>query len=161
MLQRGRFNKADQSSQVAVDLRAVLDEHHSKGRSQTPTTDDPHLFLVLDKNLQGLPWESIPTLRGRSVSRIPSISFLIDRVELVRHQRGPSRSTAHNCPDRTTVDPLKTFYVLNPAGDLKTTQATYEPGFKELERLGWSGVTGRPPTEEEMLQGLQRSDLFL
>ncbi|KAG9048841.1 hypothetical protein FS837_011847, partial [Tulasnella sp. UAMH 9824] len=116
-------------------------------------------------NLQGLPWESIPILRGRSVSRIPSISFLLDRVDLVRHQQGQAitsrSSTGGPPPDRTTVDPLKTFYILNPSGDLKNTQSTFEPKFKDLEKLGWKGITGRPPTEEEMLQGFQRNDLVL
>ncbi|KIO19106.1 hypothetical protein M407DRAFT_31256 [Tulasnella calospora MUT 4182] len=150
---------------LVVDLRTVLEEYSAKSRRESTTHPDHHLFLALDKNLQGLPWESIPILRGRSVSRIPSISFLLDRVDLVRHQQGQAiasrSSTGAPSPDRTTVDPLKTFYILNPSGDLKNTQSTFEPKFKDLEKLGWKGITGRPPTEEEMLQGFQKSDLML
>ncbi|KAG8895793.1 hypothetical protein FRC00_006914 [Tulasnella sp. 408] len=151
--------------QLVVDLRTVLEEYSAKSRGESTAHPDHHLFLALDKNLQGLPWESIPILRGRSVSRIPSISFLLDRVDLVRHQQGQAlasrSSTGGPPPDRTTVDPLKTFYILNPSGDLKNTQSTFEPKFKDLEKLGWKGITGRPPTEEEMLQGFQRNDLVL
>lgn len=122
---------------------------------------DNHLFLVLDKYVQGLPWESISVLRGRSVSRIPSMAFLIDRLEMVRQLRPTSNAHSGDKVDRTTVDPLKTFYVLNPSGDLTTTQTTYEQTFKDLEDVGWRGVTGRVPSEEEMVHGLEKSDLML
>ena len=66
-------------SQLVVDLRAVFEEHAAKLRQRKKTItgktttslakgQDEHLFLVLDKNVQGIPWESIPILRGRSVS---------------------------------------------------------------------------------------------
>jgi separase len=142
-----------------VDLRTVLEEYAAKQRGKPKQPDsDRHLFLVLDKHVQGLPWESIPSLRGRPVSRIPSLSFLIDRIELARLQQpgGPASP-----PDRINIDPLKTFFVLNPSGDLATTQKTYEEGFKSLEASGWSGVVGRAPSEGEMVQGLQGNDLVL
>ena len=143
-----------------MDLRTVLEEFNALAKGQGDPLEDNHTFLVLDKHVQGLPWESIPILRGRPVSRIPSISFLVDRVELVREQKLSSSSPSAP-PDRTVVDPLKTFYVLNPSGDLKTTQSTYEATFKQYEPFGWQGIVGKPPSEEEMLQGLQRSDLVL
>ena len=72
-----------------------------------------HLILLLDKNLQSIPWESIPCLRGRSVSRVPSISFLRDRLL----DRGRGDKAVSTC---------KVSYVLNPAGDLKSTQKEFE-----------------------------------
>ena len=61
---------------VTLELRSALEELHSRsGSKQGTKASDEHLFLILDKNLQGVPWESMPTLRGRSVSRIPSLSF--------------------------------------------------------------------------------------
>lgn len=140
-----------------MDLRTVLEEHAAKLPTQAVRSDN-HLFLVLDKHVQGFPWESISSLRGRSVSRIPSLSFLIDRLEMVRHMR---KTNSGRPVDRTEVDPLKTFYVLNPSGDLTTTQTTYQESFEDLEDLGWRGVTGRAPSEEEMIQGLETSDLVL
>ncbi|KAG8885856.1 hypothetical protein FRB98_001569 [Tulasnella sp. 332] len=146
--------------QVAIDLRAILEEHATKSMANTKRKDS-HLFLVLDKYVQGLPWESISLLRGRSVSRIPSMTFLIDRVEMVRQLQPASNAPSGDKVDRTTVDPLKTFYVLNPSGDLTTTQTTYEQTFKDLEEVGWRGVTGRVPSEEEIIHGLEKSDLML
>ncbi|KAG8959161.1 hypothetical protein FRC03_008372, partial [Tulasnella sp. 419] len=153
--------------QICVDLRTALEEFASVRRNNSPSTppQDLHTFLVLDKNLQSLPWESIPALRGRPVSRIPSMSFLIDRLELVQHQQGlsplSSSSKKRVYKDRIQVDPLKAFFVLNPSGDLGVTQATYEKNFAEMQKLGWKGITGRAPTEEEMVQALSNNDLML
>lgn len=140
----------------------MLEEHSTRSKSSAELSEpgDQHLFLVLDKKTQGLPWESIPSLRSRSVSRIPAISFLIDRLELVHHLRKDNGSFASTV-DRTAVDPTKTFYVVNPTGDLNTTQKTFEPVFSKYAELGWRGIVGRAPSEEEMLDGLRRSDLVL
>ena len=51
-----------------------------KQQSNLHVPDDSHVFLVLDKHLQGIPWECIYSLKGKSVSRIPSYSFLLDRL---------------------------------------------------------------------------------
>ena len=63
--------------------------------------------------------------------------------------------------DRIAVNPLKTFYVLNPSGDLVGTQQTYQAPFCQMEKLGWEGIVGRPPTEEELVKALTQSDIFL
>ena len=73
-------------TQIVVDLRMILEDHATRNhgsKKSTKVNGNEHVFLVLDKNVQGLPWESIPILRGRSVSRIPSVDFLIDRLEYV------------------------------------------------------------------------------
>lgn len=125
------------------------------------------MFLVLDKNVQRLPWESIPVLRGRSVSRIPSISFLIDRIQLARHCHGlplePTDSKEDNLTvDRVTVDPARVRYVLNPKGDLKHTEKQFGPWLKRMTKeAGWTGIIGRKPTEEEMARSLSGGDLFM
>ena len=109
---------------------------------------DRHLVLILDKAIQSFPWESLPILRGHSVSRVPSLSFLLDRLRMRPHFGA--------------VDPQRAFFVLNPAGDLKNTQKTFEPLLRAQEkRHGWRGVIGRPPLEVEMRDGLSSSDVFL
>ena len=50
----------------AVELRAALEEEHAvKENSRISPVKDAHLFLILDKNVQGIPWESILILRGK------------------------------------------------------------------------------------------------
>jgi separase len=63
-------------------------------RTDTQSTNDEHLFLVLDKNVQSFPWESIPILRGRAVSRIPSLPFLLDQVALVGELQASATAAA-------------------------------------------------------------------
>lgn len=89
--------------------------------------------------MQGIPWESIPALRGRPVSRVPSLDFLVDR-------------TAGDIDDKNV------FYVLNPDGDLVRTQEQFEPW---VTKKGWKGITGRRPTEEELVDALSNYDLVL
>lgn len=94
---------------------------------------------MLDKNVQGLPWESIPALRGRPISRVPSLDFLVDRTP-------------------GDIDPSKVFYILNPGGDLLRTQEHFQSW---LEVKGWQGITGREPSEEELVTALSEYDLVL
>lgn len=133
--------------QAVVDLRAVLDEYL---QAKTEPRSSQHLFLVLDKELHSFPWESLPSLADRSVSRLPSLSFLRDRLEL--QKRNPVHS------DAISIDSKKVFYSLNPGGDLASTQKQFGTW---LERSGWKGFTGRKPMEEEIRQGLSGNDLFL
>jgi separase len=140
---------------LVVELRMVFEEHAAKYQASILPVEDSHIFLVLDKNIQGLPWESIPIFRGRSVSRIPSIDFLMDRLDLetVRH-------SVEN-PDRVKIDAKKTFYCLNPSGDLKGTEGRFAPWLKKMEAVGWTGVIGRPPAERQMLDALEKNDLVM
>ncbi|KAJ2808157.1 separin protein [Coemansia guatemalensis] len=48
--------------------------------SADPKAGRPHLILVLDKHAQQIPWECMPCIRDYPVSRVPSISFLQERI---------------------------------------------------------------------------------
>lgn len=49
-------------------------------------------------------------------------------------------------------------YLLNPSGDLLSTQTTFEP---RLKSQPWRGIIARPPSSAEFLEALQSSNLFL
>lgn len=144
--------------QVVVDLRTALEEHAVRTRGCVVPELDAHTFLVLDKNVQGIPWESIPTLRGQSVSRIPSLEFLLDRVEFARVQKG---AAVAEMVDRAEVDPRKAYYVLNPSGDLTGTEGRFSGWLKDMNGVGWEGVIGRPPSEQQFLNALRQKDLVV
>ena len=164
--------------QLLVDLRTALEEHVGRIRKfeqmnasskietaateAAANTEDEHIFLVLGKDLQGIPWESIPVLRGRSVSRVPSLSFLHDRVQFVKRQRAnlPS-SSSDSRRFGAPVDPRKGYYVLNPSGDLGRTQERFIDWVKDMEKVGWRGTVGHPPSEQEFLDALQRQELVV
>lgn len=145
--------------QVTIDLRTVLEELAASSQGLINPIPDNHMFLILDKNTQGFPWESIPTLRGESVSRIPDMRFLLDRLDLADCQRGgkPRGSTV----DRARVDPHKTFYVLNPSGDLKGTEGRFNDWLKGMKGVGWKGLTCQAPSEQQFLNALRTQDLVL
>lgn len=156
-------------TQVAVDLRGVLEDHVAKmtagkrgvgkDRAGHPTEEE-HIFLVLDKNLQGLPWESIPVLRGRSVSRIPSVDFLVDRVQFASWQSRGSCADSVGI-DRAVVDPHNGFFVLNPSGDLARTEGRFKDWAKGMQDAGWEGIIGLAPSEQQFLDALRKKDLVV
>jgi separase len=166
--------------QVVIDLRAVLEEHSNMKRakekkvstrvdvakgssielSTPPRSDDEHFFLVLDKNVQGLPWESMPILRGRSVSRIPGVDFLHDRVAFAKLKR-EARGQVHKSEDGAAVDASSGYYVLNPSGDLGRTEERFREWSKDMRKMGWDGVIGRPMSELEFVDALRTRDLVV
>lgn len=149
--------------QVTVDLRAAL-EAHATARKQANVTaiEDSHTFLVVDRSLQSIPWESVPVLRGQSVSRIPSMEFLLDRVGPAAMGSGCAGEDGDGkAIDRVRVDGRKTYYVLNPSGDLKGTEGRFASWLKEMHGVGWQGIIGRAPSEQEMLNALLRKDLVM
>ncbi|CAI9103911.1 OLC1v1002504C4 [Oldenlandia corymbosa var. corymbosa] len=76
------------------------------------------VILVLDSEVQMLPWESLPILRDEEIYRMPSVSSI--------------RATLDRCHEIfPVIDPLDSFYVLNPSGDLSKTQFEFEKWFKD------------------------------
>ncbi|RPD59511.1 hypothetical protein L227DRAFT_586688 [Lentinus tigrinus ALCF2SS1-6] len=146
---------------VVVEIRTALEEHAARVKGRTSQDDDAHIFLVLDKNVQGIPWESLPVLRGQSVSRIPSMDFLLDRLEFSHWRKWEDGSPQDGLVDRAVVDPRKTYYVLNPSGDLKGTEGRFADWLKGMKSAGWDGVVGRPPSEQQFLDALTNRDLVI
>ncbi|CAM9174332.1 unnamed protein product, partial [Ectocarpus sp. 8 AP-2014] len=98
------------------------------------------VVLVLDEELQAIPWEGLPCLRGHAVTRVPAHAWIPSR-DGVRLDRG--------------------YYVLDPEANLAHTRHHLGPVFQGLgRRLGWSGVEGEAPTEETMAKTLQEVDVF-
>lgn len=138
-------------------MREALEElHGTKSAPKGIVDPDEHTFLILDKTLGSFPWESLPCLRGRSVSRLPSLSFLRDRLDLA------SSLSPDSISSEIVVDSNRAAFVLNPGGDLARTQERFEPWLnKQVETSNWSGITGRAPLPEEMKASLSFRELFL
>ena len=230
--------------ETAMDLRGALEEFHGKRAAQTSPNkssmayvavdeeeqvQDHHIFLVLDKDTAVFPWESMPILRNRAVSRIPSMAFLQDRIEMAKifcrkpaqeqqqdeaeemrevelsplqkgkqavrsRSRSPSKSsraataptlgskkTGIQAEDHTiatasdsawqvalrngklfNLSKRKTFYLLNPGGDLVQSQERFEPWLQGRNGThGWKGIVGRQPIVDELPEALSSSDLVL
>ncbi len=146
---------------VVVDLRTALEEHAARVRGRSVSQEDEHVFLALNRSLQEIPWESLPILRGRSVSRIPNVDFLVDRLELARRR---SQSTCQNSGQyegRTQLNLSSTFYILNPSGDLESTERRFSPWLRSMRPVGWDGIIGRAPSEQEFTHALSKNELLM
>lgn len=93
-----------------------------------------HTILILDKHTQFLPIESLSVLKNRSVSRLPCLSFLRDRILYARSCT--QAKTSSNSEEPSGWDDIKlngksAFYVLNPSGDLKKTQAEFQSALEQ------------------------------
>jgi separase len=153
-----------QSALQAFENSSRSEAEHQ--RKEDGTSDD-HMVLILDRKVQEIPWESIPVLRSRSVSRIPSFAFLLDRLALIEHRSAQrsgagGKETAVDGPPRYVVDPRQTHYVLNPSKDLVRTQAHFEPWMRAMEqKSSWTGVMGVAPMELDMVKALETKELLL
>lgn len=135
---------------IIVDVQdALLDYRDSLDHGAVSHEDQKQLILVLDKQLHGFPWESMPCLEGRSVSRMPSLNDIIDRIELMR---------AQNVADAKgiTLSTENGTYMLNPGGDLPRTQICFENPLAVLGLTGWTGFVGRAPSEQDFSMALSR-----
>lgn len=141
--------------QVVIDLRTALEELHAYDKSP-PSSSTEHIFLILDKTVQSFPWESIPTLQQKSISRIPSIAFLRDRIDLAAFTSAEKKEKGE-----MVIDSRKTSFVINAEGDLKKTELAFTPWLERMKAVGWTGITGRAPMEEEVKSALVNKDLFL
>lgn len=156
------------TSQSVIDLRSALETFRSKltaaaaADASAPVDTDHHIFLVLDKDTCAIPWESIPALRTKAVSRIPSAAFLQDRMELSKALRTAPPTGLHSKSDGNLYlgAKPKSFYLINPSGDLTRTQERFMPWLSDAKR-GFKGISGREPIADELTSALENSDLVL
>ncbi|CEJ62125.1 hypothetical protein PMG11_10635 [Penicillium brasilianum] len=145
--ERNAYDEIDFDMMV-VDTLDALRGYHEAAREELATRSPSHTVLVLDKALHLFPWESLPCLQGFPVCRVPSLECLRERVLNFRD----SHSGA-------VIKRTSGSYLLNPTGDLRTTQETFEGDLSKLE--SWTGMVNREPSEDEFRASLETKDLFL
>ncbi|AQK56302.1 Separase [Zea mays] len=116
-----------------------------------PADRDP-VILVLDVNVQMLPWENLPVLRNQEIYRMPSMGSIFLALS-----RTNNDYKDHSSPF-PVIDPFNTYYLLNPSGDLSSTQEEFVQLFRNYE---WKGVAGNSPKADELVLALTNHDLFL
>ncbi|QPG75911.1 hypothetical protein FOA43_003297 [Brettanomyces nanus] len=105
-----------------------------------------HIILVASGECVKLPWESIPSLRNKSVSRMPSLGMITEYLQ-----------DNHSLLEEG-INPGNGYYVLNPGGDLMKTEQRFKDKFETM--AGWEGVCNNKPTENDILKSFERSDLY-
>jgi separase len=150
--ERNAYDEIDFDS-IVVETMDALTQFHEALQDRYEGAEQTHAVLILDKSLHCFPWESLPCMAGRSVSRLPSLGCLRTRI-----LRQPEPKTAGQLPG-LYADPTDGAYVLNPAGDLASTQKTF---MEPLAALGtWSATVNAAPSEAELVSHLASRSLYL
>ncbi|WJX81047.1 separase [Trifolium repens] len=113
------------------------------------------VILVLDSEVQMLPWESLPILRNQEVYRMPSVSSIF---AVFYKDSNHKEQVERNLVPFPSIDPLDAFYLLNPGGDLVRTQIQFENYFRDKNL---EGKAGSKPTIKELISALESHDLFI
>ncbi|ODV60482.1 separase ASCRUDRAFT_81427 [Ascoidea rubescens DSM 1968] len=145
---------------IYVEVEDALRKYHDENeklkrekleRREREREAATHIVLVIGKSCQNFPWESLPNLKGKSVSRMPSLTILLEALK-----KYDKDNLSIECKEKGKAG----FFVLNPSGDLKNTQTTFEQKFKSHLK-NWGSIIDRKPTEEEFVQALSDSSLFI
>ncbi|KAI9849621.1 MAG: hypothetical protein M1837_002746 [Sclerophora amabilis] len=150
--ERNAYDEVDFDSLV-VETQDALRCYHEAAEEEAARSPSQHIVLILDKAVHAIPWESLPCLKGQAVSRMSSLGCLRDRI-LARQRK----MQLENGED-FYVERGNGAYVLNPSGDLKATQASFEGRLTSLKT--WDSIIQRDPTESEIKGALESRDLFL
>ncbi|KAF2868022.1 peptidase family C50-domain-containing protein [Massariosphaeria phaeospora] len=151
--ERNAYDEIDFDAMVIETLDALRAYH---GASTGVSSQTRHTILILDKNLHGFPWESLPSLEKLSISRLPSLAALRERILAAR----PSSGTAESLPGHYISGMSGGTSILNPSGDLSNTLKTLKPRLDEMQG-DWTHIANRAPTETEFESSLKEKDLVL
>lgn len=108
------------------------------------------VVLLIDEEMDILPFEVMSPLQEQPFTRMPSIHFL--HAYYLLHK---------NTVLRNGVDTDKCFYIINPSKDLPQLEKVFTSISSISCVQKWKGVVNKIPTPEEVLKGLQENDMFL
>jgi separase len=151
--ERNAYDEIDFDA-MAVETLDALRAYHSA--SQATNESSRHVILVLDNNLHGFPWESLPCLEKLAISRLPSLAALRERLHTARASTN-QRDAASGHYIRAETGGTS---ILNPSGDLSHTLKTLKPRLDDLQG-SWTHIASRAPTEKEFEDSLREKDLVL
>ncbi|KAJ8658660.1 hypothetical protein O0I10_005700 [Lichtheimia ornata] len=144
--------------ELSDHFRDLLQTYHmtaeAAGIHPMESVPNEHIILIPDKHTHLFPLESMDVLRSQSVSRVPCLSFVRDRIF-----QATAKQPEQNDWKDITVNGQSVYYLLNPAGDLLHTQREFESTFKKME--GWHGVVNQKPLELRWDQILQNHDIYM
>ncbi|KAK7839536.1 separase [Quercus suber] len=164
-------NGVDKQSELALQL---IQDAANELEGEDSMNREP-IILVLDCEVQGLkvtkqyaistklnltilhmlPWENLPVLRNQEVYRMPSVGSISETLDRSHHRQ---EQVGRICATFPLIDPVDAFYLLNPSGDLSSTQVEFENWFRDHNL---EGKAGSAPTAEELVAALKSHDLFI
>lgn len=104
--------------------------------------ENASVILVLKRGLHHLPWESLPILRERRVTRMPTLESIHAHMQIQRPQLIKRK-----------------FYIVDPKDTVQTTNLFFKKYF--TEQRNWEGLTETAPNEAHFKKALTDCDLFV
>ncbi|GKU18339.1 unnamed protein product [Fusarium langsethiae] len=154
--ERNAYDEIDFDAMV-VDTYDALHGYYNAVKKGSERAEDAHTILVLDKALHAFPWESMPSMEGLAVSRVPSLACL--RQLITESQPFANGDDSEDTPEGHYVSTERGTYILNPSTDLVNTQSTFQPIMKGFRN--WTGIVNRAPQEAEFEKVLSDSEILL
>ncbi|KAF3484017.1 cell division-associated protein bimb [Arthroderma uncinatum] len=139
---------------MVVETLDALHCYAEEDRRERTSTHSRHTILILDKSLHAFPWESMGCLQNSSVSRMPSLQSVREQVLRFQGQEIPENGQFGFYANRNNGT-----YILNPGGDLKSTETAFGAPLSALQ--GWTGRVHTAPTEEAFETALKSKDIML
>jgi len=111
------------------------------------------VILILDPEVQSLPWESLPCMLAakQPVSRIPSLQYLSCLWQ--------AHCISKESVVQSGVSADSVFYLINPDSTLPKTQERLETVLKDF--TDWEGCSGEPPRPGQLSEVLGRKDVYI
>lgn len=152
--ERNAYDELDFDSMVVETYEALRAYHSASHKLEAASR---HTILILDKNLHCFPWESLPCLEQLSISRLPSLAALRERLLSAR----PCAAKWEDAPPGHYIcSSRRGTSLLNPSGDLAHTSKTMAPRLEQLEG-SWKTIANRAPSEKEFEESLREKDVVL
>ncbi|KAF2089265.1 hypothetical protein K490DRAFT_37691 [Saccharata proteae CBS 121410] len=156
--ERNAYDEIDFDS-IIIEMLDALRAYHTA--TETISTTPQHTILILDRNLHAFPWESLPSLQHLSISRLPSMTALRDRLLAARCPRvSPDTETSEYAGHHIPRSSLNGASILNPAGDLANTQAMLCPHLDAMPG-SWDRTASKAPTEKQFESNIRDKDVLL
>jgi separase len=150
------YDEVDFDSLVIETLDALKAYYAASAVSKD--ADKEHTILILDKDLHMFPWESLPCLAEKNVSRLPSIEDLRTRILAMESSQKPNKESAA-CNTGHHISRISGASLLNPSGDLPNTETVLKPLLQTLP--GEWNHTIATPSDKELASTLSKNSLFL
>jgi separase len=147
------YDEIDFDSMV-IETHEALRAYYDSAQKVSPVS--AHTILILDKDLHMLPWESLPCLEKLSISRLPSLAALRERLLAARLP-----TVTQNAPAGHYISAeAGGTSMLNPSGDLGHTSKTIKPHLDSTQGT-WTHIANRVPSEKEFEDCLKNDQLVL
>jgi len=146
--ERNAYDEIDFDS-MALETLDALKCYYSSSMSNIDTSEQ-HTILILDADLHAFPWESMPSLMPNSISRLPSLAALRDRIIAIQPRKDDEGADFAGKDGLQVSRMAGGTSILNPGGDLKNTATTISPYLASLpHQESWSHHTSLPSTPKE------------